>query len=248
MSDIPGIPFSQIYFKMNEITYSTVTKIMDTIYAMPTNSDFMSSVADQLEGYREKIAKPMHLEAIQTKLRNKEYKTVHEWYDDVILVYNNALEYYTPENPYYQLAEYNKKQFKKLALGFDCQDTQSWYSKLRESFDELIKLAGQSPVPQGLDPWLSILPFHADNAIPLHPSEISETIDFLNRELQQSDEKEASNVRNDIYAILKEMEPNLQLSPEENMIDVKNLNEMTIRALNIYMKAHAPPNTENSQI
>lgn len=226
---------------MNDIAYESITKIMETLLNMPTNGDFKYPI-EQIQDfniYKEKIARPIDLHAINEKVKRKEYKNPHDWYNDVCLVYENCIEYYDPNQSYYpKIADYNMQIFKKLAVGFDCNDTESWYALLRKTFDKLINVAGNSPVPQGLDPWLSALPTHAEIAIPLTPSEIADTVAFLNKELQQDDESKASLVRKDVYTILKEMQPNLKLDAEENVIKAQDLDENTRRVLNAYYKAH----------
>lgn len=223
---------------MNDTAYKSINNIMETLLNMPTNADFKFPVKDQLQGYTEKIARPMDLGTIDQKIKNKEYTNSYDWYKDVCLVYENCITYYGPKHHYSKIAEYNMQIFKKIAIGFSCEDTESWYSLLRRTYDKLIKIAGNSPVPQGVDPWLSALPSHTETAVPLTPSEIADTVDFLNKELQQDDESKASNVRKDIYAILKEMQPDIKLDSEENVVDAQKLDENTRRVLNVYVKAH----------
>lgn len=222
---------------MNEITYKSINNIMEILLSMPTNADFKYPI-DQIKGYKEKIARPMDLGTIDQKVKKREYTNSYDWYKDVCLVYENCIEFYDPKNVYTKIAEYNMQIFKKLAVGFDCKDTETWYSLLRKTYDKLIKVAGNSPVPQGVDPWLSSLPSHTETAVPLTPSEIVETVNFLNKELQQDDESKATNVRKDVYAILKEMQPDIKLDEEVNLIDAQKLNENTRQVLSVYVKAH----------
>ncbi|OHT12969.1 Bromodomain containing protein [Tritrichomonas foetus] len=219
--------------EMNPQNVNTIKRIMDQLLKMPTNYDFSYPLADRLQGYTDKISKPMDLGTIKTKVENGEYKNTKEWYDDVCLVYQNCQDYYPPKSLYPTMAVYNLKMFKKLAIGLECTSADSWYRLVRSTFDELIKSAGNSPVPQGLDPWLTNLPKHAEDSIPLTPLEIAETVNFLNRELAEKEE-----VRKDIYAILKEMQPDIKYNDDSTSIDAEKLSENTRRALALYARAH----------
>lgn len=222
---------------MNETTYKSINNIMETLLNMPTNADFKFPI-DNIEGYKEKIARPMDLGTINKKVKEHEYKNPHDWYKDVCLVYENCIKFHENNGPYPKIAEYNMQIFKKLAVGFECKNTESWYSLLRSTYNKLIKVAGNSPVPQGADPWLSNLPSHNEAAVPLTPSEIADAVDFLNKELQQDDDSKAENVRKDIYSILKKMQPDIKFTAEENVIDAQKLDENTQQVLNVYVKAH----------
>ena len=220
---------------MNELCYLHCSKIMKEIFDMPTNADFKLS-PEKLEGYADKIKRPIDLTVINEKLQNKEYKDAYTWYKDVCLVYENAMEFYDVEHFYYKFAVYTLQVFKKLAFGLNCKDASKWYQMFRKTLDELIKVAGNSSVPQGIDPWLKNIPKQGSTVfVPLAPNEIAETVEFLNKELEKD------SARKDIFAILKEMQPELKFDSDPVTIDAEKLNETTRVALKTYAQAYMKP-------
>lgn len=72
-------------------------EITETLSKHPGSSLFLEPITpgpDFPDSYFEKIKKPMDLGTIMTKLNNRKYKNVDDWFDDIELVWKNSISYY----------------------------------------------------------------------------------------------------------------------------------------------------------
>ncbi|KAH0792789.1 Bromodomain containing protein [Histomonas meleagridis] len=224
---------------MDSNAYDFVRSITEKIVAIPTNADFAYPLEDIVPGYRDYIENPMDLSTVQKKLKDNKYKTVREWYEDVCRIYDNCVKYYTESNQppdraelYITLANYNLKRFKKLTPGLECKSDEEWYELTRKTNEKLIKIAGNSPIPQGIDPMLPDVSSFAEPLMPLTPREIAETVDSLNRWMDQD------HTKKDIVLLLKQNEPEMKFDVDLLTIDAEKLKEETLKALWVYVKSH----------
>lgn len=224
---------------MNSSTIEYMKNITNQLFAIPTNTDFTYPLQNIVKGYTNVISRPMDLNRVRTKIQENEYSSVGEWYADVILMYENCIKFYSQvkDQPYISdlyitLANYNMKKFKEMTPGLECTTENEWYEKTKKAFEKLIKVAGESPVPQGIDPMIPKVYDFAEPLVPLKPVEIAQTVDALNRLMDKE------YVKKDIVMILKEMEPNLKMDEDYVSIDADKLKEDTLKALWVYLKAH----------
>jgi hypothetical protein len=217
---------------MNKTTRDAIAAVMQRLTVSPLNFDFFCAPEEVLPDYTDHIARPMDLTRIQTKLDQGEYATAREWYDDVCLVYTNAIQYYSAGQPLYDVAKYLLKSFRKLAVTFNAIDSVAWFTALNARYEKFVTLAGNSPVPQGLDPMLAKISAVSPDRVPLKPKEIADTIDWLTRAVESGD------TAKDVVHLLSRLQPDLDFrNSTEVVIDADKLNMHALQALTMYVRA-----------
>lgn len=200
----------------------------------PLNGYFREPVNPEKEGltnYNEIVKCPMDFSTINERLKNDYYNTGLEWYNDVCLVYENALKYHPEGTIFHQIAEYNLHEFKKHAIGFGCTDTQQWYDMVTKGMHSLSEEIAKGPVPQGVDPLILSIVKEAEGMMPLKSREVAELVDKLNKTLDNED------VHFDVLCILNETEPQLKIDGEKVLIDADTLSQKSLNALYRYIKS-----------
>lgn len=221
--------------KMDESERARLLNLTRKLMKEPINEVFLHPVTDVAD-YKDVVEKPMWFLRICEKLENGEYKHSSEWYNDVILIYDNCIKFNGRDSYYGAIAEYNMERFEKMAVGYNCANTKEWYELVQKTFDDVLKLAGNSPVPQGLDPMLENIVKNAERQMTLKPGEIRQTIarvDHLANIMARSRE---------IEYLLKKCEPDLKLKEQTSdtiVIDADKLSERAVKALYMYVKAHS---------
>lgn len=224
---------------MDSSAFEYMRSITNQLTAIPTNADFMYPLADVVSGYTDVIAHPMDLSCILRKIKERQYRSVREWYSDVMLMYDNCITFYSQSRElhvgsdlYVTLAKYNMKKFRELTPGLECASAADWYAMVQRAFDKLVHAAAQSPVPQGIDPMIRRVYDFAEPLVPLKAKEIAETVDSLNRLMDKE------YIKKDVALILREMEPELKMDEDMVHVDADKLREDTLKALWVYLKAH----------
>lgn len=209
--------------------------ITEELKKRPLNIYFLNPVdpvKESLENYDKIVTTPMDFDTIERRLNSSFYNAPIEWYNDVCLVYENALKYHPKESIFHQIAEYNLNEFKKKAIGFACSDPQQWYDMVTQAMNKLSKEIARGPVPQGVDPLILSIVKRAENEAPPNPQVIAEVVEKINVMLKSDD------VRYDVLCILKETEPNLKIQGEKLPIDADSLSHRSVNALAMYVRAH----------
>ncbi|OHT06577.1 Bromodomain containing protein [Tritrichomonas foetus] len=197
----------------------------------PLNSYFIDPVKN-LDNYFEIIKTPMDYRTINNNLKNDKYSSALEWYNDVCLIYDNAMTYHPKGSVFHSIAKYNKKEFQKLALGIGCPDPQSWYDLTCKTMQKLSTAIANGPVPQGIDPLLLSIVKKAELMPPPTPQLIADLVAKINGKLEDQ------NIKLDVMSLLKETQPSLKIDGEKLTIDADSLSDITLNALSLYVKAH----------
>jgi hypothetical protein len=208
--------------------------IMSDLIERPLNASFLKPVdprQDGLDGYNDIISHPMDLGTIESKLTKDGYLTALEWYNDVCLVYENAIRYHSPGRLWHEIAQYNLAEFKKMALGFGCTDPQQWYQMLTQAMSTLNTRILDGPIPQGIDPMIPAIIAKAQTMLPPTPQLIADVVHKINAKLEDD------VVRYDLRCLLADLEPSLKLDGENVTVDADSLSEWTVNALDLYIKS-----------
>jgi hypothetical protein len=207
-------------------------ELLNELRSRPLNSSFLQPVDSTEEGfenYLNIITQPMDFSTVGSKLADGEYLTNAEWYNDVCLIYTNAMTFHPPDSLFYEVAKYNLAQFQNMALGLECSDTQQWYDLVNESMAELSRTIASGPVPQGTDPMiLTILEQVSQYPVPA-PESIEKMVKKLNEKSRDP------IVRNDLLCLLRKTEPALKIEGEELTIDADSLSEDAKKVLFRYV-------------
>lgn len=216
---------------MNHLEKDICFNIVKKLEAKPLNMYFLMPATD-LPDYTKIIEKPMDFSTVKKKIENNEYHSMHEWYEDVILIYKNGMKF-NEGNIIANVSQYCMEQFESLARGIECTDSQKWYELASHQLEKLAKVAIKSPIPQGIDPMIANILKKADTMPPLTPQCIADTVERLNRTIENTE------TRKDVFIILKETQPDLQWTSNDITIDAEKLNDTSKNALFLYVKAHS---------
>ena len=94
-----------------------------------------------LTDYFDVIKRPMDLGTIQTNLKRHSYKSFLEYRDDVVLTFDNAMQYNPPDNYVHGLAAKCKKRFLEL-----CEQDSTLYQLLHPGSGENPPIDRAEPV------------------------------------------------------------------------------------------------------
>ena len=108
---------------------SITTKLADSIYAFCYKTPPLPDDDDQLN-FDKSVSKPMYFDTIITNLQNSAYSTVQSWKNDVNLIFDNAMNYYSPRTMRYDAALELKDKFTDLLSVFDKSEEELWMEKL----------------------------------------------------------------------------------------------------------------------
>ena len=200
----------------------------------PLNIYFINPVnpeKDGLVGYRDIVNHPMDFTTINENLKAGVYQSPRDWYDDVVLIYENALLYHgIKENTiWYTIAKFKLQEFKKMNKGYSCSDVQEWFDSVSEKMNQISEDISQSPVPQGMDPIIPTIIKQSGSLLPPKPQTIAELVFNLNKFLDNP------RVHNDVLYILKQTQPDLKIEGEKFSINADELSDATLNALTMYI-------------
>ena len=118
---------------MQEYIRKHCINVMKQLIAHPLAHMFLEPVdpdRDEAPGYFDVIKKPMDLTTISKKLDNKEYVNVHQWKDDVVVTFNNAINYNGKNSPVGIIAGELNNLFKGLSRSIVDDGRASWFNEI----------------------------------------------------------------------------------------------------------------------
>jgi hypothetical protein len=220
---------------MSTHQFARCKAIMRDLIERPLNASFLKPVdphQDRLDGYFDIVTRPMDLGTIEAKLTTEGYDSCLDWYNDVCLVYENALLYHRPGLGWYEMAQYNLAEFKKMAHGFGCPDAQQWFNLVTDAMRKLKSRIMHGPVPQAIDPMIPAIIAKAQTMLPPTPQLIADVVHRINAQLEDD------VVKFDVRCLLAELQPELRLDAEKVTVDADSLSDWTLNALSLYLKSH----------
>lgn len=103
--------------------------------------------AEAFPDYYKKIKNPIDLSTIKQKLETFQYKTPEEWYEDMLTMFKNCIQYNARETVIGELATYGLYVFKKKAFELINPSIHEWtyqITKYRNKLDYLMTTAPSS--------------------------------------------------------------------------------------------------------
>jgi hypothetical protein len=97
---------------------------------------------DEAPGYFDIIKRPMDFSTIRRRLQNNEYATVHDWKEEVQLIFSNACAYNGKASPIGAIAIELQSQFRELAKTIVEDETAAWLNELTQLRKELCDHVG----------------------------------------------------------------------------------------------------------
>ncbi|EAY06996.1 Bromodomain containing protein [Trichomonas vaginalis G3] len=216
---------------MNSSILSLCKQITQECYEHPLMIYFSKLNKDEVPNYDKYVSMPMDFETIRTRLSDGTYKTMTEWYRDMALVFENAMKYHPEDSVWYKIAEYDLSIFKKKADVLMSQDPQLIYDRMNSAFKQFTELLTKSPVPQGIDPLVLSAIKKGSESPQINQKILDELLERLNSLINDK------QYRKEIYIIIKEMQPDLEINSEKSEIDIDSLQPTTINALHFYVCA-----------
>ena len=212
--------------------WDTISRITKELMEQPLNCEFLHPFDYGKEKHL--IPHPMDFDTIKKKINSKAYETPSDWYNDVCLIYNNALKYNDGRPPWNYIAQYKLKEFQKKAKGLSFKDPQEWYNSVSKTMKELTVLTARSPIPQGVDPLLSNIVKQSITMVPPKAQTIADLVNRLNKMIVDQE-----RIHNDVITLLKMVQPDITISGEKLVLDADKLPEQTLNALYLYINALA---------
>jgi hypothetical protein len=216
-----------LFARCKQITHELLERPLNLEFSKPADPE-----KGELHGYLDVIRRPMDLGTIEATLNQDGYATPLEWYNDVCLVYDNAMKFHPQGSFWWAIAHYNMMEFKRMAIGFGCSDPQQWYDWVSQTMFKLNKYISNGPVPQAIDPLILSVKKKAESMLPPTPQSIADLVDKINRRMEEDD------IRYDVLCLLNQTQPNLKIDGPEFTIDADTLTDVTLNALSLYVKAH----------
>lgn len=213
---------------MNASVVSVCKQITQECYEHPLMIFFSKLNKDEVPNYDQFVKRPMDFETIRNKLNENSYDTMTEWYRDMVLVFDNAMKYHPNDSVWHKIAEYDLSVFKKKADVLMSQDPQLIYEKLNNAFKQFTELVTKTPVPQGVDPLVLSAIKKGSESTQINQKILDDLVENLNTLLQNKQYKK------EIYLIIKELQPQLEINTESTNIDLDSLQPSTINALHFY--------------
>ena len=211
-----------------KITKSFLTRPCSILFKNPVDP-----IADGLEGYNDIVKNPIDLSTINTKLQEKRYNSTFEWYNDMCLVFQNAIDYYPIESSISMIANFYLEVFKKEAIGLNFKSEQEWSDNVQQYTNKFTKILEKQPSLQKINPNLLSLCQRAEKNILPDKQTIANYVEKLNS-LTMNDE-----IREDVIGILKEIEG---MSIEEisgQPVDLDKLKPTSLKSLVLYANEHS---------
>lgn len=209
--------------KCKSITNEFLQRQFGYLFAQPVDP-----VTNNLVDYEKIVKNPMDFSTIINKLNNNSYQSTKEWYNDMTLVFQNAIDYYPEYEPISLISKYYLSEFKKASLGLNINSESEWLRNVKEMTQKLTKCFLHPPLQNCSQKVIDI----KNNLDSIHTPDEKEVSIWLGKlnSLGSNDE-----TKYDLYGILKEIG---HISPEnlKRPIDLEKLPPNVVKSLIQYAK------------
>ena len=209
--------------RCHEITSEIMGKSISGAFNIP-----IDTVLNDLEGYNEVVKKPMDLQKVMDNLNKKRYSCPYEWYKDIRLVFQNAIDYYNEGEIYSIEAIYLLNVLNKLSIGLNLKTEQEWSNSVTKLSKKLTDYIGNPPSTQKSSQLITDLRSKIDQIPTLKPQEIPAIVEKLNNIITKDE------CRENVISILKGFLGSEAEDIIKKPIDLEKLSPATIKALMCY--------------
>lgn len=209
--------------RCKSITNEFKQRVFGQWFAFPVDPE-----KDNLVDYDKKVKTPMDFSTITNKLNNKEYQSTKEWYNDMTLVFQNAIDYYSDGHPISTVSHFYLSEFKKASIGLNISSDLEWIKNVQDMTKQLTKCFLHPPFHNYSQKVIDIK--NSLDSIPVpDEKDLFLNLDKLNSFGSNEDSK------CDLYGIFKEIG---RMSPESlnHPIDLEKLPQNVIKSLIHYVK------------
>ena len=211
---------------------STCSEITRDMMNTPIGALFSIEITDDiLPGYTDLVSKPMDLRQVLNKIETDRYANISEWYNDMELVFNNAITFYKQDTVYYMMAKTELEIFHKKTKSLS-MSKEEWTAAIQKKMGKLASAVFEAPVSMGYDHVLQYFIRLAGSQSPLPAQKVSELVAKLN--VLIADKK----ISHDIIYLLKSTGYGVDINQRELTLDAAKMSDVTVNALSLYANAY----------
>lgn len=170
------------------------------------------------------------LALVRQRLESGEYTSPAAWYEAVCEVFERELNRHPPGSPTHSAAAYGLKEVHRLSQGLSFRDPQSWYELVRRKMRKLSGVISESPVCQGVDPFIISLVARAIACPSPSPRNLPDIAARASELLADA------RARHDAVCLLKEADPSVEVDGDRIRVDLERLRTCAADALLRYLE------------
>jgi hypothetical protein len=227
LGNIEAVPIKLGRIVQMDICRSITTDLMSRPllrgFTVPVNP-----IADGVPDYPKRIAHPMDLGTVTDRLSTHKYQSIAEWYSDVRLVFQNAIDYHVADSPWALIAQYGMQLFTNLAKGLNFASEQAWLDYVSKRSLKVAKLAVNPPAAENPARLVPSLRGQAETLSPPTAEDVAAMVDKLNAELDDL------AVRQDVAEILRTGEGAELDTGSKLPVNTELLKAVTVNMLILY--------------
>lgn len=200
----------------------------------PLNTFFSDPVdvnSPDLPGYAEKVVRPMDLSTVKANLEKNAYKTSNEWYRDVCLIYENAIQYHSEDSPWSVIAAQLLKEFMREAAGLGAETFAEWSGVLAAKTRKLGWKISGCPIRHGRNDLVLECIESGKVRGKFNPDMVPELVECLKVICNRDDARAGMIALIEKSEKLKEP---IAVEDGDVVVDVAKLSDTTLHALNLY--------------
>ena len=207
-------------------------RVMRELAQHPIMTDFSEPIqpGDSEQNYFEVIHNPQDLSTITARLEAGEYKTAQSWLDDVETVWANAETFHGHNSMMSVLAREGRRLFEKYIARFHIASPGTWCREVSRLKTRICDILGQPP-PRMKAFAPSTAPGSASKLahVPMTESELDSLV-------QASEMLVGDEEQNGMAEVIRELQPELDISQHGTLLDVTKLELETLYALREYLR------------
>ncbi|OHS95946.1 Bromodomain containing protein [Tritrichomonas foetus] len=219
----------QVLKTCQEITKSFISRAINVFFLNPVDPEM-----DDLPDYHKIVTNPMDLTTVETKLNQSQYSSPTQWYNDMCLIYENAIRYHTENSIWGIIAEQLLDDFKKAASGLNISNQAEWAEQLAKQKQKLGEVISNSPIKHGPDVLINGCIKRAEGLGRFPRDMIPELITRLNKLFERDEGRTA------FFQIMKLTQKEQPVTPDEegnSVVDVEKLKDHTLNAVSLFVQA-----------
>ena len=168
----------------------------------PLAAHFINPFANDkklLNDYQAKIKnfKPMDLSLVWKRLKENYYQSVHEWSNDMHLIFQNSIDYYGEKDVFGGVAVYMTRKLDKKIRALQCKNLRNYENELIELAKELEAIIRKPPPAYNIECNYATSTEDGNNF----------TVERINRLKEKLEQMITSGKEDDIRQVLNETEP-----------------------------------------
>ena len=213
--------------KLKEKTQELIANKMNTIFVEPINIDI------DVPDYKDYISTPICFQDVLKKTEDRKY-TRQQWYNDVCLIYQNAIDYHSQTGDKFKLvnlSQYLLWKFKQSHKYYSIKDEKEWMSKVVKKSNRIADLVSKIPLNTSRNSNVAEYIKKAESSTKGTPSS-TDIYDLVQKANELSKEPELNE---DILAILKESEGMTLEQATQAPVKFEDLKPTTQKAIHLYI-------------